>query len=117
MFRFLFGKKPEEAVVKETQRETVERALGEVNEILGAMAVKAKIAVNLETGLLEIDLPEQMPDEALALPKPEEAKAEAPKKEANDDAKPAEAAKEDAKSDDAAPKPETEEAKSEKAAA
>ncbi len=70
MFKFLFGKKAVTAV-KETQRETVERALGEVNDVLGGMAAKAKISVDLETGLLAIDLPEQMPDEALALPAPE----------------------------------------------
>lgn len=70
MFKFLFRNKPVEAV-KETQRETVSRAMGEVNGILGGMAVRPKVAVNLETGLIEIELPEQMPDEALALPAPE----------------------------------------------
>lgn len=72
MFKFLFGKKSVEAV-KETQRETVTRAMGEVNEILALMAVRPKVSVSLETGLVEIELPEQMPDEALALPAPEEA--------------------------------------------
>jgi len=70
MFKFLFRNKPVEAV-KETQRETVTRAMGEVNGILGGMAVRPKVSVNLETGLIEIELPEQMPDEALALPAPE----------------------------------------------
>lgn len=71
MFKFLFGKNKQEVeVVKETQRETVARALGELNEVLGGMSVRSKIAVNLETGLVEIELPEQMPDEALALPAP-----------------------------------------------
>ena len=70
MFKFLFRNKAVEAV-KETQRETVSRAMGEVNGILGGMAVRPKVAVNLETGLIEIELPEQMPDEALALPAPE----------------------------------------------
>jgi len=82
MFKFLFGKKSIEAV-KETQRETLERAMGEVNAILGAMAVKPKVAVNLETGLIELDLPEQMPDEALALPAPKApVEAVVPNKEA-----------------------------------
>jgi hypothetical protein len=76
MFKFLFGKKSVE-VVKETQRETIARAMGEVNEVLSGMAVRPKVAVNLETGLIEIELPEQMPDEALALPAPE-AKTEKP---------------------------------------
>ena len=85
MFKFLFGRsKTEVEVVKETQRETVERALAEVNEVLGGMTVRSKIAVNLETGLIEIELPEQMPDEALALPAPEEAEtpAETPTEQA-----------------------------------
>ena len=78
VFKFLFGKsKTEVEVVKETQRETVARAMGEANEVLSGMAVRPKVAVNLETGLIEIELPEQMPDEALALPAPE-AKAEKP---------------------------------------
>lgn len=74
MFKFLFRKKEVE-VVKETQRETVERAVQELNEILGGMAVKAKVSVDLESGLLGVDLPEQMPDEALALPAPEKDEA------------------------------------------
>ncbi len=73
MFKFLFGKKSVEAV-KETQRETVARAMGEVNDVLGQMAVKPNVAVDLNTGLVKIELPEQMPDEALALPAPEKAK-------------------------------------------
>lgn len=72
MFKFLFGKKSVEAVT-ETQRETVTRAMGEVNDILGQMAVKPSVAVDLNTGLVTIKLPEQMPDEALALPAPEKA--------------------------------------------
>ena len=87
MFKFLFRKKEVE-VVKETQRETAERALQELNEVLGGMAVKAKIAVDLESGLLELELPEQMPDEALALPAPEPEKAEtAPEVESETEAK------------------------------
>jgi hypothetical protein len=72
MFKFLFRKaKDEVEVVKETQRETISRAMGEVNDILAVMHPKPKVSVNLESGLIELDLPEQMPDEALALPAPE----------------------------------------------
>ncbi|WP_298297040.1 hypothetical protein [uncultured Litoreibacter sp.] len=71
MFKFLFGKKSVEAV-KETQRETVIRAMGEVNDILALMAEKPNVSVDLNTGLVHIVLPEQMPDEALALPAPED---------------------------------------------
>lgn len=77
MFKFFFGKKHEtpEVIVQETQRETMIRALGEVNEILAGMDVKPKLTFDLEIGLFEVDLPEQMPDEALALPAPEAEKA------------------------------------------
>ena len=71
MFKFLFGKKGSKAVV-ETQRETVARTVDELNAILALMADKPKIGIDLNTGLLTVDLPEQMPDEALALPAPEE---------------------------------------------
>ena len=70
MFKFLFSKAG--AKPAETQRETIERALGEVNSVLALMADKAKVSVDLNSGLIEVDLPEQMPDEALALPAPEE---------------------------------------------
>jgi hypothetical protein len=107
MFKFLFGKnKAEVEVVKETQRETVARALGELNEVLGGMSVRSKIAVNLETGLVEIELPEQMPDEALALPAPGEKAAAEPEAEGP---KPAEA--------DATPAQTSGDTKAEKAAA
>ena len=74
MFKFLFSKTG--AKKAETQRETVERALGELNAVLALMADKAKVSVDLNSGLVEVALPEQMPDEALALPAPEEAEAE-----------------------------------------
>ena len=93
MFKFLFGKKDKapEIIIKETQRETVTRALGEVNEILAGMDVKPKLTFDLEIGLFEIELPEQMPDEALALPAPDASEdADAPEMEnaADKDAEP-----------------------------
>lgn len=71
MFKFLFGAKAEAPVVKrETQRETMERAQRELNEILATLTPKARITIYPEEGTLTIDLPEQMPDEAKALPAP-----------------------------------------------
>ncbi|WFE73474.1 hypothetical protein [Roseinatronobacter sp. S2] len=73
MFKFLFGrtsKKPE-VIVRETQRETVMRTVRELNEILPGLSPRASIGVDLQHGTLSIALPEQMPDEAKALPAPE----------------------------------------------
>ncbi len=72
MFKFLFGNKANAPEIKrETQRETVERAQKELNEILVTLAPKARITIYPDEGTLTIDLPEQMPDEARALPAPE----------------------------------------------
>ncbi|WP_084861047.1 hypothetical protein [Salibaculum halophilum] len=70
MFKFLFGRKGGAEPVKETQRETLERAIGEINEIMAGLTDKPKLTVDMDTGGLTLDLPEQMPDEALALPAP-----------------------------------------------
>lgn len=70
MFKFLLGKVSGKAVV-ETQRDTVARAVDELNSVLALMADKPVVGVDLNTGLISVDLPEQMPDEALALPAPE----------------------------------------------
>lgn len=95
MFKFLFGKTGGKAKI-ETQRDTVARALEEVNSVLTLMADKPTIGVDLNTGLISIELPKQMPDEALALPapKPEEMvavveKVDVPKTDAPEDAAPA----------------------------
>lgn len=72
MFKFLFGNKADAPEIKrETQRETVERAQKELNEILAMLTPKAQITIYPDEGTLTIDLPEQMPDEAKALPAPE----------------------------------------------
>ncbi len=71
MFKFLFGAKDTAPAVKqETQRETVIRAQKELNEILAGLSPKARITIYPEEGTLTIELPEQMPDEAKALPAP-----------------------------------------------
>lgn len=71
MFKFLFRRKGEIETVKETQRQTFERALGEVNEILVQLDPKPRVTVDPEAGTIAFEMPDQMPDEALALPKPE----------------------------------------------
>ncbi len=71
MFKFLKTRMGGLKPAVETQRQTVERALGEVNEVLALMAVKPKITIDPEAGTVAIGLPDQMPDEALALPAPD----------------------------------------------
>ncbi|CUX81353.1 MAG: hypothetical protein HLUCCA05_12945 [Roseibaca calidilacus] len=72
MFKFLFGSKAAAPEVKrETQRETVLRAQAEINEILATLSPKPRITIYPEEGSFTIDLPEQMPDEAKALPAPD----------------------------------------------
>lgn len=70
MFKFLFGKTGGKAKI-ETQRDTVARAVEELNSVLALMGNKPTVGVDLNTGLISVDLPDQMPDEALALPAPE----------------------------------------------
>lgn len=75
MFKFLFGNKDKTPQVKrETQRETIERAQSEINEILATLSPKPRITIYPEEGSFTIELPEQMPDEAKALPAPDASK-------------------------------------------
>lgn len=73
MFRFLFRRKPDATVevVPETQRETFERALAEVNGLVALMDPKPAVTVDPATGAVTYGLPDQFPDEALALPAPD----------------------------------------------
>ncbi len=84
MFKFLLGRGKVNAV-QETQRQTVKRVVGELNEIVEALDEKPTLSVNMKTGRIEVDLPEQMPDEALALPAPDKDVAE-PKEAGQDQA-------------------------------
>lgn len=77
MFDFLLRRINGKAV-KENQRQSFERAVTELNDIMNGMTEKPEISVDLNSGVLRFELPDQMPDEALALPAPEEA---APEKE------------------------------------
>ena len=74
-FKNRFGKVE---AIRETQRETATRALSELNEILAGLDVKPKLSFDPATGAVELELPDQMPDEALALPAPEVETEKAP---------------------------------------
>lgn len=71
MLGFLFGRRPKavEPVV-ETQREELERLVQELNAAMAVLPQKPRLLIDLATGGLELDLPETLPDEALALPAP-----------------------------------------------
>ncbi|MEM9349334.1 MAG: hypothetical protein AAGA47_03665 [Pseudomonadota bacterium] len=81
MLKFLFGKKPGAKV--ETQRETFERLVKELNEAIEPLAVKPRVIVDPNLGTIAFATPEQFPDEALALPKPND---EAPREDQSVDA-------------------------------
>lgn len=74
MFKFLFGGRGETAVI-ETKRQSFERLVMELNTAIDELADKPKVTFDPVTGHVTFELPEQMPDEALALPAP---KAEEP---------------------------------------
>lgn len=69
MFKHLFGKFAP-AKPLETQRDTITRALAELNTVVAGLSVKPLITIDPETGAINLKLPDQMPDEALALPAP-----------------------------------------------
>ncbi|MEM8882264.1 MAG: hypothetical protein AAGC82_16865 [Pseudomonadota bacterium] len=73
MLNFLFrGRNKAEPEVKiETQRETFIRLTQELNDAIAKLADKPAVTVEPATGQVSFALPEQFPDEALALPKPE----------------------------------------------
>lgn len=72
MFAFLKNIASKAGAKPETQRQTVERALAEINAIVGTLEAKPKLVFDAEAGVLELELPAQMPDETLALPAPED---------------------------------------------
>ena len=77
MFKFLKSRLGGARAIVETQRQTIERALSEVNEVVALMNDKPKVTIDPATGSVSLELPEQMPDEALALPAPETKDVEA----------------------------------------
>ncbi|WP_190305608.1 hypothetical protein [Roseicitreum antarcticum] len=58
-------------VATETKRQTLERALAEVNEVLYMLDPKPKVLVDLASGRIEVTSPEYYPDETRALPAPD----------------------------------------------
>ena len=72
MFKFLFGKKAEDAVVVETQRETFERLIKELNDAIDVLPEKPTITISPEMGHIGLVLPDRLPDEALKLPAPDD---------------------------------------------
>lgn len=78
MFKFLFGRRVTADASPETMREQLSRALAEVNGLVAQLDPKPAVTLDPATGEISLALPEQMPDEALALPAPEaEAEADA----------------------------------------
>lgn len=71
MFRLIFGKKDNDIVTTETQRQIVERALDEINTVMAGLDTKPRITFDPASGEITMDLPVQMPDEAAALPAPD----------------------------------------------
>lgn len=67
-FKTRFGKIE---AVQETQRDVATRALKELNAVMAGLEVKPKLSFDPASGEISIELPEQMPDEALALPAPD----------------------------------------------
>lgn len=72
MFKFIKSRFGAVAPAIETQRETIERVLAEVNGVVAEMVEKPLVTINPATGAVSLALPEQMPDEALALPAPDD---------------------------------------------
>ena len=75
LFKFLFGTKPGAEAVKETTRQTAERALEELNGVLAMLPEQPRVTV--APRMIDIDWPEQMPGEAKALPAPSDEGAQA----------------------------------------
>lgn len=71
MFKFFKSRFAGVTATVETHRQIVERALAEVNTVVGLMDEKPKVTIDPATGSVTLELPDQMPDEALALPAPE----------------------------------------------
>jgi hypothetical protein len=71
MFDFLKRLRGVPEAVKESKRDRFTRLVEELNAAIAELPEKPAITVTPGTGALSFDLPEQFPDEALALPKPD----------------------------------------------
>lgn len=72
MFEFLRKIRGRGPAAQESQRQTVMRALEEINAVLGELEEKPTLSFDPENGRIALELPDQMPDETLALPAPED---------------------------------------------
>ena len=73
MFKFLFRKSKTDTpeVVIETDRESFDRLVSELNAMIDTLADKPRVTIDPATGHILPEMPETFPDEALALPAPE----------------------------------------------
>lgn len=76
MLKFLFRSRQVEAKI-ETQRDRFARLVEELNAAIDALPDKPRVTVDPATGHILPETPEQFPDEALALPKPDAEAAKA----------------------------------------
>lgn len=71
MLKFIFGKKG--IAKQETQRQAFERMVTDLNDAIAGLDEKPKLTMDLNTGGFALELPDRLPDEALALPAPDDA--------------------------------------------
>ena len=91
MFKFLFRGRNKDVLV-ETQRQSFDRLVSDLNDAIDGLPVKPRVTLDPTTGHVELHLPEQMPDEALALPAPLEEPADDVVEDVTPEAVPEEAA-------------------------
>jgi len=70
MFRFLFNRRGGNQPVAESQRQSFDRLVSELNSLIDDLPDKPRVTVDPATGHILPEPPEQFPDEALALPAP-----------------------------------------------
>ncbi|MBY6199797.1 hypothetical protein KUV65_00345 [Maritalea mobilis] len=87
MFNFFRGG-AKSAPKSESQRDRFKRLVRELNEMIDAMPTKPRVMIDLETGRIVPEVPDQFQDEALALPKPDAATAPEAKPDAKTELKP-----------------------------
>lgn len=76
MLQFLFGKRRAGTQTRQSLRDAGTRALDELNDVLAALPELPDITIRPASGRIDIDWPDQLPDEAKALPAPDTAKTD-----------------------------------------
>ncbi len=71
MFRFLIGGRKNQTPEPEPQRQVFRRLMADLNTAIDELPEKPAVTIDPATGHISLRLPEQLPDEALALPAPE----------------------------------------------